>query len=168
MAWAVSILGVEVPDSRPVFLAVLAVHVGAGLTAVIAGVLAATAHKRAGRHPRSGRVYLSALAVVAGTALVLAVLRWPHDVHLLALGVVSLALGLAGYRARRRRRRGWVRRHILGMAGSYVVLLTAFYVDNGPQLPLWKLLPTWTFWVLPALVGTPITARAMVKYRLRG
>ena len=28
------------------------------------------------------------------------------------------------------------------MAASYVALLTGFYVDNGPQLPLWDRLPT--------------------------
>ena len=162
---AIAIVGVEVPDARPVFLAVLAVHVAAGLAAAVAGGMAATAGKRAGRHPRAGRAYLGMLAVVAGTALVLAVLRWPHDVHLLTLGVLALGLGVGGWRARRRRRAGWRRRHIVGMGGSYVVLLTAFYVDNGPQLPGWKLLPGWAFWVLPALVGAPLIARALGRHR---
>jgi hypothetical protein len=113
-------------------------------------------------------VYLYALGVVAGTALVLAVLCWPHDVHLLTLGLVAFVLGLVGYRARRRRRPGWVRWHIVGMGGSYVVLLTAFYVDNGPQLSGWKLLPGWPFWVLPTLVGAPLIARALITYRAMG
>jgi hypothetical protein len=35
------------------------------------------------------------------------------------------------------------------MGSSYLGLLTAFYVDNGPQLPLWNRLPDWSFWILP-------------------
>jgi len=165
---AADVLGVEVPDTRPVFLAVLGVHVVAGLAAVLAGLVAALAGKRAGRHPQAGRVFLWALGVVAVTAAGLAVLRWPHDVHLLVLGVIAVACGLGGYTARRRRRPGWARRHILGMGGSYVVLLTAFYVDNGPQLPVWQLLPAWTFWVLPAMLGSPVIAAALRRYRARG
>lgn len=165
---AADVLGVEVSDTRPVFLAVLAAHVVAGLLAVVVGLLAALADKRSGRHPRSGRVYVCALVMAAVTASGLAVLRWPHDLHLLALGVTALALGLGGYAARVRRRPGWARRHILGMGGSYVVLLTAFYVDNGPLLPGWQLLPTWMFWVLPAAVGAPLIAATLRRYRARG
>jgi hypothetical protein len=160
-----SILGVEIPDSRPVFLAVLAVHVLAGGTAVICGATAALARKRPGRHPRAGRIYLSALGVVFATAAAMTVLRWPHNLHLLAIGTVAFIAGLAGWRARRRRRPGWARRHLLGMGASYVTLLTGFYVDNGPQLPVWRLLPDWSFWFLPTAVATPIVARALLRYR---
>jgi hypothetical protein len=31
--------------------------------------------------------------------------------------------------------------HVTAMGVSYIVLLTAFYVDNGPHLPLWRSLP---------------------------
>jgi len=152
------------PDTRPVFVVVLGVHVVAGLVAVASGLVAAVSRKRTGRHPRAGRVYVGALATVAVTAAGLAVLRWPLDVHLLVLGVIALVCGLGGYAARRRRRPGWARRHIAGMGSSYVVLLTAFYVDNGPLLPLWQLLPAWTFWVLPALIGAPVIAAALRRY----
>lgn len=43
-----------------------------------------------------------------------------------------------------------------GMAVSYVVLLTAFYVDNGPHLPLWRALPPLAHWLIPSVVGVPI------------
>lgn len=45
-----------------------------------------------------------------------------------------------------------------------VLLLTAFYVDNGKQLPLWKELPVWTYWSLPALVGMPIIVWALLGH----
>jgi hypothetical protein len=41
------------------------------------------------------------------------------------------------------------------MGGSYTVMLTAFYVDNGKNLPLWDRLPTAAHWVLHAVVATP-------------
>jgi hypothetical protein len=70
-----------------------------------------------------------------------------------------------GYVARRRRRPGWARWHIPAMATSFVLLLTAFYVDNGPFLPVWKSLPHLAYWTLPALVALPLTVRALRRYR---
>src|ERR1044071_3342325 len=115
----VVILGVEVPDSRPVFLVALGIHVVAGLTCVVSGALAATAAKRTGLHPRAGVVYYWAIAVVAATAAVMAVMRWRHDIHLFVFAVIPLGLALYGRRMRRLHRRGWVVRHGIGMGGSY-------------------------------------------------
>ena len=53
-----------------------------------------------------------------------------------------------------------------GMGLSYILLLTAFYVDNGPHLPLWRHLPPLAFWVLPGLVGLPILFWALVRHPL--
>jgi hypothetical protein len=50
------------------------------------------------------------------------------------------------------------------MGASYIALLTAFYVDNGPHLPFWNRLPTLAFWLLPAAVGVPLTAVAWWTY----
>lgn len=41
------------------------------------------------------------------------------------------------------------------MGGSYIAMLTAFYVDDGPRLPLWQLLPP-DLRFLPAVVGLPL------------
>ena len=51
---------------------------------------------------------------------------------------------------------------MLGMATSYVALLTGFYVDNGPKLPLWDRLPPVSFWFLPSVVGVPLLVRARI------
>jgi hypothetical protein len=161
--WTAEILGIEVPDAGPVFLAALAVHVPAGVTAVVAGALAASAGKRAGRHPRAGTVYLYAVSVLFATATVMAALRWHEDWYLFALGAVAFGLAGFGYRARRRRPRGWRAWHGAAMAGSYIAMLTAFYVDNGPQLPVWNRLPWWAFWLLPAAIGIPLTGWALVR-----
>ena len=52
------------------------------------------------------------------------------------------------------------------MATSYVLLLIAFYVDNGKSLPLWKELPPVTYWLLPAVVGIPLIVRALLWHPL--
>jgi hypothetical protein len=158
---ALKILGLAVPAGGPVFFTALAAHVVAGTTSVIAGALAATAHKRPGRHPRAGHVYLWGIAVVFVTATAMAVIRWHEDRHLFVIATVAFGLAMVGFRARRLRRPGWLRSHAIGMGGSYVALLTGFYVDNGPQLPLWNRLPHWTYWVLPAAVGVPLIWRAL-------
>jgi hypothetical protein len=44
-------------------------------------------------------------------------------------------------------------------------MLTAFYVDNGKSLPLWRGLPTLTYWLLPSAVGAPLIARAIARRR---
>lgn len=124
-----------VPDTRPLFVAVLAVHVLAGLTGIVAGALAATARKRRGRHPRAGTVYLVALAVIAVTAAVMVLMRG-QKWHLLVIATVAAGLGATGWLARRRRRHRWVTWHGIAMPGSYVAVLTGFYVDNGPRLPV--------------------------------
>lgn len=159
---ALDIAGIHVPDAGPVFLTALAVHVTAGATAVVAGLLATTARKQPGRHPRAGTVYLYAIAGVFVTATVMAVLRWRHDWHLFVIATVAFALAALGWWARRRQPRRWMIWHGSAMAGSYIALFTGFYVDNGPQLPLWDRLPHLAYWLIPAAVGIPLTWRALI------
>jgi len=52
------------------------------------------------------------------------------------------------------------------MGASYILLITAFYVDNGPNLPLWRELPQIAFWTLPGLVGAPIVLNAFFRHPL--
>ena len=52
------------------------------------------------------------------------------------------------------------------MGLSYVLTLTAFYVDNGKNLPLWKELPQIVFWLLPAGLGIPLIVHALLKHPL--
>jgi len=163
---AARILGDQVGSLAPMFLAFLAAHVIAGLTAVIAGALAAVARKGSPWHIRAGRWFYRAITVVFLTATALSIIRWRQDYHLLAIGVVAFAGATIGYLHRRRHRPGDTG-HILGMGISYVAMLTAFYVDNGPHLPLWDRLPTLSFWFLPGVIGAPIIARALIAARHR-
>jgi hypothetical protein len=54
--------------------------------------------------------------------------------------------------------------HIAGMGLSYILLLTAFYVDNGRNLPLWKEFPSIVYWLLPSAVGLPRIVRALLRH----
>jgi hypothetical protein len=152
----VVVLGIPIPSSSPVFLSIVAIHVVAGLVCTFAGIVAMLAPKRVGPHPIGGTVYYWSLVVVFLTMTALSILRWPHNTHLFILGIGSFGAGVIGRMARRRLWRRWLPVHITGMALSYILLLTAFYVDNGPHLPLWRSMPPLAHWILPAFVGLPI------------
>jgi hypothetical protein len=38
------------------------------------------------------------------------------------------------------------------MGGAYIALFTGFYVDDGPNLPVWDRLPDLADWTVPSLV----------------
>jgi hypothetical protein len=52
------------------------------------------------------------------------------------------------------------------MSLSYVFMLIAFYVDNGKQLPVWKDLPHFTYWLLPVTVASPLIGWALFSHPL--
>jgi hypothetical protein len=91
-------------------------------------------------------------------------MRWAQDYYLFILGAVAFTAATAGYLHRRRHRPGDTG-HIAGMGIAYTAMLTAFYVDNGPHLPLWDRLPTLAFWILPAAIAAPLITRAIIRAR---
>src|SRR5512146_796898 len=154
--------GIKVPCDSSLFLAVLAVHIPFGILCVLTGFMAILSKKRPGNHPKFGTIYYWGMSVIFVSASILAALRWAEDYHLFILGSLAFAAATFGRTARRRRWRGWVRLHISGMGLSYILMLTAFYVDNGKNLPLWKELPTIAYWTLPSIVGLPLIVRALL------
>jgi len=157
------ILGIEVPAISPAFVAMIAFHVLVGLGCVVAGIVAMVSRKGKGRHSRFGTIYYWCLAAAAGSATILAVMRWAEDYHLFVLGALAFTAATLGRAAIRR---GRIKVHIAGMGLSYILLLTAFYVDNGGSLPLWRELPRIAYWLLPAAVGLPLIVRALVAHPL--
>lgn len=152
-----------VPGGRSAFfLAVLAVHIAAGLFSVAFGAAAALSPKGRGAHASRGRLYYRGLAVVFATAAILAAMQWPKDNYLVVLGAIAFISATVGKLARRPRLRSDAA-HIVGMGLSYISMLTAFYVDNGPRLPVWDRLPTPALWVLPSAIGAPLVVRAVVQ-----
>jgi hypothetical protein len=161
-----NLAGIEIPSTNPVFLTVVGIHILLGLSCTVTGAIAMLSQKRAGRHPQCGTIYFWCLTGVFLTATGLAAVRWAEDYHLFIVGALALAAAYLGRQARRRRWRHWVRLHIAGMGSSYILLLTAFYVDNGQNLPLWKELPSIAYWLSPAAIGIPLIVRALLWHPL--
>lgn len=159
-------LGIPVPSTDPIFLAIVGVHVVLGLSAVIAGAAAMFSTKGRGRHSRSGKAYFWLLLGVFVTMSILSAMRWSPNRHLFVLGALSFLAGCSGRIAAARYESRWLRLHVVSMGASYVLMLTAFYVDNGRNLPLWRDLPRWMLWVLPAAVGFPLILRAFFRHPL--
>ena len=161
-------------DGLPLsFFLPLVVHGLAGLTTGVTGVITFRVPKGPGRHHQWGKRYLWAYSMVFLTATILSVQRWHADAYLFFLAVLGSSLALLGYTARRFRQTPWVKRvlgeqwvvvHIAGMIGSYVVLWTAFYVDNAHLIPLLDRLPPLTFWVLPSLISLPFIVRSLARF----
>ena len=166
MASGITVAGIPIPSSSPLFLAGVAVHVGFGIVCVIAGAVAMLSPKRAGRHPLWGSVYVWSLTGLALTAAALAVVRWAEDWDLFALALAASSAAWTGRIARRRRPPHWARIHIVGMGMSYILMLTAFYVDNGKVLPVWRALPALAYWLAPAAVGLPILLATLRRHPL--
>lgn len=165
-------------DGLPLsFFFPLVAHALAGLTTGVTGMLAFRAPKHRGRHHQWGKCYLWAYAVVFFTATILSVQRWPTDAYLFVLVMVGSGFALGGYGARRFRLapwlmhvlgRQWVMIHIIGMAGSYIVLWTAFYVDNAHLIPGLNRLPLLMFWILPTVIGIPFMVLSLSRFASKG
>jgi len=159
------ILGIEIPSSNPVFVGVIvALHIPLGLACVVAGAVGMLSEKRRGRHSTAGKVYYWCLLALFASSTFLSVMRWAENYHLFIVGALSLASAWLGRKALRDRWKRWARLHITGMGLSYVLILIAFYVDNGKQLPLWKDLPHFMYWMLPLVAGIPLIVRALLTH----
>jgi hypothetical protein len=133
---------------------------------VVTGIVAMLSPKRKGRHPTFGTFYFWCLAAVFVSTTALSIARWTEDYHLFLLGALAFASAWFGRSAMKQRWPGWVRLHICGMGASYILMLTAFYVDNGNNLPGWRELPTIAYWTVPAFVGVPIIIWALLRHPL--
>ena len=158
------VAGIEIPSTDPVFLAVIfGVHIPLGLACLAIGAIAILSEKRRGRHSNFGTIYFWCLLALFVSSSCLSLMRWAENYHLFILGAMSFACGWIGRTSLRRRWSHWVRVHIAGMGLSYVLMLVAFYVDNGKQLPLWKDLPHFTYWLIPMAVGVPLIFRSLLS-----
>jgi len=159
----VEIGGFEIPSDSPVFLSILAIHVPVGMLAAVTGAVAMFMEKRRGGHTRAGSIYFWSLATLFVTSTALAAMRWADDYHLFALGTLAFVTALLG---RVVRRQGWrtpIDLHIVGMGVSYIAMLTAFYVDNGRNLPVWRELPDAVYWLAPSAFGIPLIVWAVAR-----
>jgi hypothetical protein len=155
------LFGIPVPSTDPVFLAFVAVHIAISLVAVVSGLLAMFSEKTSTRHRANGRIYFWSISTSFVTVVILSIMRWPHNINLLFIGVMTFALTFTGRKLAKVKSTGWTRVHTICMGLSYVLLLTGFYVDNGKNLPFWRMFPEWFFYAFPSLVGIPIIIKVL-------
>lgn len=162
----VSVAGFEIPSNNPLFLMLIGIHVLAALVCVVAGIVAMLSKKARGSHPKAGTVYYWGLMVVLVTVIIVSILRWEEDYRLFILGVLSFASAFMARKALIQKWKGWPFYHVSGMGLSYIILLTAFYVDNGRFLPVWRDFPQIVYWTLPGLIGIPIILVTLSRHRV--
>ena len=158
------VFGVPVPSDDKVFISIVVIHILLGIICVIVGAVAMLSNKGRGRHSLAGKVYYWVLLLIFVTVIPLSIMRWPHNNHLLILGALSFFSAYYGQRLARQQQPGWPRLHTICMGASYILLLTAFYVDNGKNLPFWRQFSLLFFWIFPAFIGVPIILYTLFRH----
>ena len=159
-----TIAGITIPSTAPWFLAVVGGHIVIGLACVLSGAAAMVSPKRRGGHSTFGTIYFWCLLVIFASATALSIARWSEDHVLFALGALAFAAAVVGRRSARHGGPGWASIHVGAMGLSYILLLTAFYVDNGKSLPLWKDFSPIAYWLAPVVVGLPLMIWALMRH----
>lgn len=134
----------------------LFLHITSGSLCLLIGLAAAFSKKQRGKHTLFGELYHGFYVVVFLTAIVTSLMHWPEDAALFFIALFSYGLALSGYLARKRRPPNWLAKHIGGMLGSYIGIITAVLVTNTPNIPVISSWPPVIFWFLPTVIGTPI------------
>lgn len=132
-------------------------HVTAGALGLLIGPVAMVAATRGALHTTGGWAYQACCAVLCLSALALIVrdpALWPFG--LIALGTQAAAVGAV--LARRRRRPGWLPRHVRLALGSYVSFVTGFVVQAAGGL----------WWVVPVVLGSSAVAVTTARVADRG
>lgn len=161
-----NLFGIPVPSTDKVFLTFIVVHILISLVCVVSGLLAMITEKGYRKHSTFGKVYFWSMLSAFLTVVILSIMRWPHNVHLLSIGIMAVTSASLGYRLTKTKKKSWTRLHTILMSLSYIFLLTGFYVDNGKNLPFWKLFPQWFFWIFPTAVGIPIILTVLKRHPL--
>ena len=167
MEQTTDLFGIPVPSTNPLFIGIVVFHIFISLSCVISGFVAMLSEKNNLRHASAGRLYYYGMLVSFISIVVLSIMRWPHNNHLLVIGTLACLSVFVGRRfAQTKIKTNWPRLHTILMGSSYILLLTGFYVDNGKNLPFWKLFPQIFFWFFPAAVGIPIILYVLMKHPL--
>ncbi|RAP24762.1 hypothetical protein C2W64_02769 [Brevibacillus laterosporus] len=97
------------------------------------------------------------------TSIVTAIWHWEQSAYLFFIALFSYGLALYGYLARKRRWTEWLGKHINGMLGSYIGVITAVLVVNQTKIPVLNQWPSLFVWLLPTIIGSPLIALVQKK-----
>ena len=160
------LFGIPIPSSNKVFLTFVIIHILIAMACVISGLVAMLSEKGSRQHSLSGKVYLWCMLSTFATVVILSVMRWPHNIHLLVIGICTTTFTYTGYELAKPRKVNRTRLHTICMGLSYIFLLTGFYVDNGKNLPFWNQFHQIVFYVFPSVIGIPIIIYVLIKHPL--
>jgi hypothetical protein len=138
-----------------VFSLLLIVHITAGTLCLFVGAIAMFSRKRKGVHTNIGEVYHFGYIIIFLTAVAMSIMMWSQLQYLFYIALFSYAQALYGYLARKLRWNNWLRKHISGMLGSYIGIITAVLVVNGKPFTSLTGIPQLFLWFIPAIIGTP-------------
>ena len=91
----------------------MVIHILIALVSVISGLIAMLSLKGSKRHTAFGKVYFWSMTSAFVTVVILSIMRWPHNNHLLLIGSFALGLTLAGYRLSKLKKKNWTRLHTI-------------------------------------------------------
>ncbi|REK71912.1 DUF2306 domain-containing protein [Paenibacillus paeoniae] len=146
------------------YTSILFVHIIAGTICLLAGAIAMGARKRKGVHTLVGETYHAFYLIVFVTSIAMAIMKWSELYYLFFIALFSYGQALYGYLARKRKRDNWLRKHIVGMLGSYIGVITAILVTNGESITRLAGIPTLLLWFIPTLIGTPLIIQTVKRY----
>lgn len=135
---ASDLFGLPLPSDDRGFVIVIIVHILLSFAAVLFGLVTMLKDKNSPAHSRFGKLYYWTIIAAFVTVIILTVIRWPHNNHLLLIGTTTTVLVFAGRKTAQNKRPKWARLHTICMGCSYILLITGFYVDNGEHLPFWR------------------------------
>ena len=140
------------------------IHISTAIVSFLIGPLAMRAPKKLGWHTQIGTAYSFLMLIVCVTAAILAVCNWQASANLFFVSVFSFSFLTMGWFAARNRKPGWVGKHITGMLGSYIALMTAVLLVGARHIPLLGDMPPIVVWILPTLIGAPLVRRIRKKF----
>jgi uncharacterized membrane protein len=160
------LFGIPVPSTDRTFLIIVVIHILLSLVALISGLFAMLSDKGSFKHSKYGKAYFFSMLSAFGTVLILSIMSWPRNTHLLLIGMFAAIFTYTGSWLAKMKPMYWQRLHTVCMGGSYILLLTGFYVDNGKNLPFWNQFSQTFFYLFPASIGIPIILYTLMKHPL--
>ncbi|MGE7667309.1 DUF2306 domain-containing protein [Ureibacillus composti] len=149
------------------FILFLITHIVTGFICLISGIFAMSYKKKKGKHTVSGEIYHWSYVLVFISSIVMSVMHWEESSYLFYIAIFSYSLALLGYLSAKKKRKNWLSKHIGGMLGSYIGIVTATIVVNIPKVPVLNELPVLIFWILPTIIGTPFIYKVGGKYKTK-
>src|SRR5690625_1521137 len=142
----------------------LILHIITRSFCLLTGTVNLSVKKVKGYHTRIGEWYHGGYVIVFLTSVGMAIINWSDSAYLFYIALFSYGLALFGYLAGKFRKKGWLQMHIGGMAGSYIVIITAILVVNVGDMPLINQLPTLLIWFIPTIIGKPVIIMVNKRY----